>query len=160
LEQQRVSDNKPEASATTCIVGCKLPHGLKLEIKVNDGAVVSHTLKGTNASRIVGANGAGVGYGLTDGIPTDFMLEWFKRNEKHPAVTNGSIFMHTSEKSAVARAREGREIRTGIEPIDPMQDPRFVRETDTKKLVLDKDAEASYRKQKLENPARGRQIVE
>jgi hypothetical protein len=127
---------------------------LQLRIKHEDGSVVAYILKGTNAARIVGPNGAGVGYGLTDGIPTEFMTEWLKRNAKHPAVANGSIFMHTSEKGAMARAREGREIRTGIEPIDPMQDAQ------ARGLTVDKEAEASYRRQIAENPMRNRQIVE
>lgn len=149
-----MSEQRIEASAATCIVGCKLPHGLVLEIRANDGARIVHTLNGTNAARIVGANGAGVGYGLTDGIPTEFMTEWLKRNARHPAVVNGAIFMHTSAKGAEARAREGAKITTGIEPIDPILDAR------AKGLTVDREAETAYRRQIAVNPERGRQIVE
>jgi len=138
----------PEASATTCVVGCKLPHGLKMQLRSKDGTIAEFTIKGTNASRIVG------GYGLTEAIPTEFMAEWLKRNAKHPAVVNGSIFMHSDGRNAEARAREGREIKTGIEPLDPIEH--------AKKFKLEPDAEAikAYREQKANNPARGRQIIE
>lgn len=138
------------ASPTTCIVGCKLPHGIILELKTDAGIVVRHTLKGMNHRRIVG------GYGLTEGIPTDFMMEWLKRNERHPAVANGSIFMHTDGRSAESRAKDGRLIRTGIEPIDPLDtktQSRF-------KIAMDKAGEQAYRKQLAENPVRDRQHVE
>lgn len=138
----------PEASPTTCVVGCKLPHGLKLELRNESGVVQAHTLKGANDTRIVG------GYGLTDGIPTSFMTTWLERNAKHPAVVNGAIFMHDSVRGAESCAREFRELRTGIEAIDPIADAR------AKGLEIDKDAAAKYRKQQAENPHRNRQRVE
>lgn len=139
-----------DASATTCIVGCKTPHGLVAQLFSDDGksVVKSFTIKGMNSARIVG------GYGLTDGVPTDFMVEWLKRNAEHPAVKNGSVFIHTSVRGAEARAREGREIRTGLETIDPMRDSR------KHGLVVDKESEAAYRKQVAENPMRDRQVQE
>lgn len=153
MSEQQNQQTKPEASATTCIVGCKLPHGLILTLIANDGAKISHELKGTNANRIIGVNSSGVGFALTDGIPTDFMVEWLKRNEKHLAVQNGSIFMHNTEKGAMSIARERAKVRTGIEPINPMEDSRAAG------LEVDKEAEKIYRKQMAENPVRNRQVV-
>lgn len=143
---------KLNASATTCIVGCKLPHGLVCQIFSDDlkSVVESHTIKGMNDVRIVG------GYGLTEGIPTEFMTEWLKRNKSHPAVANGSIFIHTSVQGAQARAKEGREIRSGLEAIDPMNRKDSRRHG----IVNDKESDAAYRKQVAENPERNRQIVE
>lgn len=141
-----------EASATTCVVGCKLPHGLHLELKGSEG-VVRHTLKGNNAARIIG------GYGITDGIPTEFMTQWLKKNAKHPAVIAGAIFMHNTVEGAVARAKEGREIRTGCEAIDPIaQAKRFSLNNGPSEER--ETAEAAYRKQVAENPVRNRQVVE
>lgn len=142
--------NPPQvaASATTCVVGCKLPHGLHLDLVNKDGQNVRYTLKGANAARIVG------GYGFTDGVPTEFMTEWLKVNANHPAVKAGAIFIHNSTKGAEARAREGRDIRTGLEALDP------VREAKARGLELDPAAIASYEKQKAENPVRDRQQVE
>jgi hypothetical protein len=144
-----MSEVKPEAAPTTCIVGCKLPHGLTLELRTDDGKVVGkHTLKGNNAARIVG------GYGLTENIPIDFMNEWLKRNAEHAAVKSHAVFIHTNLRGAEARAKEGRELKTGLEPIDPLLDAR------AKGLTVDKEAEANYRRQRAENPVRNRQQVE
>ena len=151
-----MSTTDPKKSPTTCIVGCKLPHGLVLELfeTDKDGKVIRvtgrHTLKGANDSRIYG------GYGLTDNIPTDFMEEWFKRNAKHPAVVNHSIFMHSDVNSARSRAKDGRDVNSGlgsINPLDKSTQSRF-------KIHMDKDGENAYRRQLAENPVRNRQIQE
>lgn len=139
---------QPRASATTCVVGCKLPHGLKLELKGNDGKVATHTLKGANAARIIG------GYGLTEGIPTEFMEQWLRENAEHPAVRNQSVFMHSSVNSARAHAKDARELRTGLEAINPIEDAKRF------KLDVDREAEKAYRQQVAENPVRDRQIRE
>lgn len=139
----------PEGSATTCVVACKLPHGLQLQLKNKDGAIsATFKAKGSNDARIVG------GYGMTEGIPTAFMEEWLRRNAAHPAVLNKSIFMHTSGRSAEAQAKEQRTVRTGLEAINPVDDAR------AKGLTVDKEAELNYRKQMADNPLRNRQIVE
>lgn len=151
-QQQTAGDGHPpqsvEASADTCIVGCKLPHGLHLDLRNRDGSTTRYTLKGANAARIVG------GYGFTDGIPTTFMEEWLKRNAKHPAVIQGAIFMHKDKASAEARAREGRDIRTGLEPLDP------VAESKKRGIEMDPEAVKNYELAKKQNPVRDRQIVE
>lgn len=144
--------SKPTASATTCVVGCKLPNGMTVELIEGKGkdarSVWKHTLKGMNSARIVG------GYGLTEGVSAEHMKEWLTRNAEHPAVKNGAIFMHTSGKGAEARAKEGREIRTGLDAIDPVANARRAG------IELDREAVAAYEKQKAENPLRDRQVVE
>lgn len=150
----------PEATATTCIVGCKLPHGLKLELfdkrASTDGKGVPLTrklvavqiVKGNNAARIVG------GYGLTENVPTAFMIEWLKQNAEHPAVSSGAIFMHNNGDGALARAKDGRGISTGLEAIDPIAEAKKFR------LEAEPDDVAAYRQQVATNPDRNRQIVE
>lgn len=133
----------------TVTVGCKLPHGLILDLKVG-GELVRHTLKGANAARIIG------GYGITENIPADFMEQWLKKNAKHPAVANGSIFLHNDTKSAESIARERREIDTGLGAIDPIKSG-MLRGEDGKD---DTAALANYNKLKRENPARNAQIQE
>jgi hypothetical protein len=145
----------PEASATTCIVGCKLPHGIIVELfagKVGSDfrSVWKQKLNGMNAARIVG------GYGLTEGVDRDRFTEWLKRNANHPAVVNRAIFMHTDAASARDVAKEGREIRTGLEAINPLD-----KSTKSQfKIALDEEGEKAYRKQVAENPVRERQIQE
>lgn len=136
-------------STTTCVVGCKLPHGLQCELRDKNGNTTDrHVIKGMNDARIVG------GYGITQGVPKSFMEEWFKRNFKHPAVVNGMIFMQTDTSSAEAQAKEGRDIRTGLESIDPLKDGT------RHGIVMDKESETEYRRQMQDNPVRDRQIVE
>lgn len=145
-QQQPPLQNSP----TTCVVGCKLPHGIICTLYDETGTkkLWEQRIKGKNESRIVG------GYGLTDGVNAEAFTEWLRRNEDHLAVKNGSIFMHSSVRGAEGRAKEGRAIKTGLEPIDPLADgKRFG-------LTIDKDAEAAYRKQMAENPVRDRQIQE
>lgn len=139
----------PEASASTCIVGCKLPHGIHLDLKrKGETQPTRYTLKGANASRIVG------GHGLTDGIPRDFMEAWLSVNARHPAVLAGAIFMHKDTASAEARAREGSATRTGLEALDP------VAEAARRGIAMDPAAVAAYEAAKKQNPVRDRQIVE
>lgn len=146
---QQTQQTKPEASSDTYIIGCKLPHGLKLELFNKDNTVKeAHTLKGNNAARIIG------GYGLTDGVPRAFFDEWLRRNAKHPAVLNQSIFMHTDLASAQDAAKERREVRSGLEAIDPIANAK------KHSLEVDPDAVKNYERQKAENPVRDRQLQE
>ncbi len=137
---------KLESSASTCLVGCKLPHGLKLELKDGEGRIITHVIKGMNDARIVG------GHGLTHGIPTDFMQQWMTVNKDHPAVKQSLIFMHTDVVSIESMAKERRAERSGLEAIDPLKDAR------KHGLNMDPEAEAAYRQQMAENPMRNRQV--
>lgn len=132
-----------------CTVGCKLPHGLHLDLKVN-GEPVRYTLNGANAARIVG------GHGITDNIPTEFMEQWLKKNVRHPAVVNGYIFMHGDNKSAEAMARERRDVETGLGPIDPVKSGMLKGPTGE----TDAAALADYNQKRAANPDRNRQIQE
>ena len=152
-----MSANPPKIERATCVVGCKLPHGLIMRLftkPVKEGEkpkeIARHTVKGMNDARIVG------GYGLTEGVPTEFMMKWLEDNAKHPAVVNRSIFIQSDMKNAEAAAKDGREIHTGLEAINPLHSgtqKRF-------KIDMDKEGEAAYRKQLAENPVRNRQQVE
>lgn len=126
----------------TCVVGCKLPHGLSITLA--DGQTIE--LKGANASRIVG------GHGLTPGVPAELFQKWLKENRALQFVRSGLIFMHTDVASANDMAKERTATRTGLEPIDPTQSKNGV--------IMDKAAVANFRKQQAENPDRNRQIRE
>src|ERR1044071_7390126 len=108
------NDNTAPSSAKVVAVGCKLPHGLHLDLKRNDGSSERVTLKGANDARIVG------GYGITENVSAEFMTKWLEKNKKQQAVANGSIFIHADVKSAESKAKERRGVVTGIEPIDPI----------------------------------------
>lgn len=154
---QKIEDKTPEGSATTCVVGCRLPHGLVLQLRMKNGRPDARgtfeplgrrfTVKGANDSRIVG------GAGFTENVPTEFMVEWLKQNAEHPAVVNRNIFMHTDGKSVEAVARETKGQTTGLEAIDPIESARKYG------LAVDPESVAAYQRQKAENPERNRQLI-
>lgn len=123
-----------------CLVGCKLPHGLKVDLPGMDAPI---TLKGANAARVMG------GYGITKGIPRESFRKWLRANAKRDFVMNGSVFMVDDEKSARSRAAEGRDEKTGFEAMDPSKPPSGI--------VMDDDAKKALAKQVAENPDRNRQ---
>lgn len=131
---------------STCIVGCKLPHGLNIDLDVG-GRKVPFTLKGRNASRIIG------GYGLTTGVPKDAFVAWLESHKEFPYVRNQYLFVHNDMAGARAHARDNEKLRTGMEPIDPLDVKRVghaLSPEDVKKLA----------QQRAENPDRNRQIIE
>lgn len=137
-------------SSTTVIVGCKLPNGLHLDVKNNEGETVRHTVAGANASRIVG------GYGMTAGIPAEFMAKWFEQNARHPAVINKTIFIHSQASSARAIAKEHAEVETGLQALDPVKLGMLNNEDGD----VDKKELKKFRQAQAENPRAGRQIQE
>lgn len=123
----------------TCIVGCKLPHGLQIELP---GQPKPIKLNGNNSARIIG------GYGITPGIPKEAMEKWIADHKDLAYVRNGSVFVERSEKDARAYARERVAERTGFEAMDPAA--RQLSPEDAKVLA----------KQRAENPDRNRQVDE
>jgi hypothetical protein len=150
MSNQNANANSIEASTKTVTVGCKLPNGLHLDLKANDGATSRVTLKGANDSRIVG------GFGLTENVSAEFMERWLKKNAKHPAVVGGAIFIHSDMRSAESLAKERRDLTTGLDAIDPVKSGMLRNETGQD----DPKAIADYNKRKQENPARNRQVQE
>lgn len=134
----------------TVIVGCKLPNGLHLDLRNNEGEVIRHTIAGANAARIVG------GYGLTPGVPAEFMAKWFEVNARHPAVVNKSIFIHSQASSARSIAKEHEKLETGLQPLDPVKLDMLNNENGE----IDKKELAKFRQAQAENPRAGRQIQE
>lgn len=138
-----------DSKATFVSVGCKLPHGLHLDLKQN-GEPVRVTLVGANAARIVG------GYGITENVPAEFMTEWLKKNAKHKAVVNGLIFVHNDMKSAESMAKERRKNDSGLEAIDPVASGMLKGENGQD----DVGALATYNEARAKNPSRNAQRVE
>lgn len=94
-------------TSKTVTVGCKLPHGLRLD---HEGHRV--TLNGANSSRVIG------GYGMTE-VDGDFWEAWLSRHRDYPPVTAGLVFAQNTAKSAESQAKEQAQVATGFEPIDP-----------------------------------------
>lgn len=136
----------------TCIVGCKLPHGLivdlnptyddKGRIKTSDRL----TLKGANSAIVMG------GFGVTQGVPREAFQAWVVEHKASPYVMNGSVFVVTTEASARAQATEKRTERTGFEQIDPAKKSAL-----TAGLDMDPAALKALAQQRAENPMLARQ---
>lgn len=103
-------------------VGCKLPHGIHMDLQMPGKPKVRVTLKGNNSARVIG------GYGITERVPKEHFDEWMKLNKNHAFITGNLIFGMSNTASAEAKAKEYAEHRHGMEPInsnDPASDPRL-----------------------------------
>jgi hypothetical protein len=134
-------------SKESVTVGCKLPHGIILDVKTASGELVRQIIKGSNDARIVG------GYGITENVSSELWDQWLKEHPRHKAVLNGSLFIHNELKSAISIAKERRKVETGLDPVDPLRSGMLVG-ADGK---VDPVAERNYRKQCAENPDRNKQ---
>jgi hypothetical protein len=92
----------------TVTVGCKLPHGLHLDV-----AGKRVTVEGTNGATIIG------GHGITRNVDKAFFEEWLRINKDSDAVKNELIFAHEKDASTAAEANEKEGNRSGFEGIDP-----------------------------------------
>lgn len=114
------AENKAN-STDTVTVGCKLPHGLHLDIYNADAktpeeratVIARHTINGQNSQEIVG------GHGITLGVPKAHFEQWMALNKNSAAVRNGLIFAHENAQSAVREAQEKKDTKSGFEGIDP-----------------------------------------
>ena len=111
----------PPSSRNVIAVGCKLPHGMHLDIRQAGEAVQRVTLKGTNsltAGAIIRPATIG-GFAITENVPKEFFEAWLSKHKEHPAVRNNLIFAHTQVASVQDMAEERSEISNGLDPIDP-----------------------------------------
>jgi hypothetical protein len=135
----------------TCIVGCRLPHGLNVDLLVKKGdkkrGIPDETqrlvIKGANSARIMG------GHGITTGVPKEAFTKWLASKASLAYVRNGSVWVVDNAASARSVAAERKGERTGFEGIDPLKS----------KGISPEDAKVLER-QRAENPARGRQVDE
>lgn len=101
-------------STDTVTVGCKLPHGMHLDIYTEDGQVAArHTINGQNASEVIGD------HGITIGVPKAHFEEWMRLNKGSAAVRNGLIFAHDKAENVAREANEKQANKSGFEGIDP-----------------------------------------
>ena len=137
---------RPKESSLTCIVGCKLPNGLHLQLsRMEDSheSTMGGVIRNIKVGRFFGErytlNGTrlpfGVipdyiitssGYALTSGIPRDFMDEWLRVNHDSDAVNNKLIIVQNDEASVRAQSSELKDVKSGLEPIDPANPPRSI----------------------------------
>jgi hypothetical protein len=139
--EERVS--RPVTTGPTCTIGCKVPMGLVLRLfdmvpsmeQAPGGA--RPIKKAQPRPQTVTLRGPGhlwknpqlprdeveflqpAGYALTHGVPLDFWREWYEQNKHDYLVENGLVFAAKDESDARAQSKDGREYKSGLEPIDP-----------------------------------------
>lgn len=103
-------------NAEMVTIACKIPMGLHLDIALpGEGEDFERvTIAGSNHPEAV------FGYGMTT-APKDFAQAWLTQNAKHPAVTKGLLFVHKDQRGAHAEAREKKDLRSGMEGIEPKE---------------------------------------
>lgn len=110
------------ASTQTVTVGCKLPHGLILQLressKTNEGVISNFIgepviVAGANSAAVIG------GHGITPDVDKEFFDKWLDQNKAAPFVTKKLIFAHEKEGSVKAQATEQATNPTGFEGVDP-----------------------------------------
>lgn len=107
------------------VVGCKLPHGLILELGTPP-KIRRVTLKGSNSTQIVGVNPLVGQFGLTPDVDKDFIDEWLTKNADLVFVKTKMIFVQKDQRSAEAEAREKFKLKSGLEPLNPQNAPKGV----------------------------------
>jgi len=115
----------------TVSVGCKLPWGLICEMGTpgedDYKRIVLHGSNSTDprnpAARMTKLPVAVAGgYGLTPGVPKDFIEAWMKKHSRLDAVRTGLIFIEAA-KDATAHADIYKGLQHGFEPLDPTRAP-------------------------------------
>lgn len=142
-----IPTSKPETTGDTVTVACKLPHGIVLRVfgfdeidePMRDGSWkkikrprplegLTFTVRGTwagSAGQAFHRNNSSVaellpgGYALTQGCPKHIWEQWYAQNQRSMIVRNKIVFAHASHSTIQHEARTFREVRTGMEPLDP-----------------------------------------
>ncbi|MDE3023343.1 MAG: hypothetical protein KGI54_16090 [Pseudomonadota bacterium] len=96
----------------TVTVGCKLPHGLILEIGKQ-----KYVLNGAHTAQVLGFNGERIG--ITHNVDKDFFDKWMETHKEYQPVKAGLIFAHEKEANVIAEGKEKKKVKTGFEAIDP-----------------------------------------
>jgi hypothetical protein len=114
-----------EKNSGMVLVGCKLPHGLNLDL-YDAGNNLKHRqkLRGIMGFHIPNPDRKFVnpetsfGHTITP-VPRAHWDAWLEKNKNHPAIVNGFIYVAKSQSDAVAIAKEHENELTGAEQLDP-----------------------------------------
>lgn len=107
-------------------VACKLPNGLVIDLKQEDGTYAAFTLNGAFKApgvldRRVKETAPGE-VGLTP-IPKEFWNKWSELNKDFAPFKNGLIFAQKNPREALAEARDKESVKTGLERLEKPKEP-------------------------------------
>lgn len=136
-------------------VACKLPNGLVLRVfsmvdkdeHVMGGGVKTTKVAQEFPERVV-LNGWSHpqnhsarhqiegGFALTPGVDKEFFDLWLDQNKDSDVVRNGLVFSQARTDSAASAARERKDVRSGMERLDPSKLPvKGIKTDDTRKAA-------------------------
>jgi hypothetical protein len=100
------------------VIGCRLPHGLTLS---HPNPEVKHkvTLAGLHSSKLVNRDGGPAAQYVTTTVDADFWEVWKTAYRGYKPLQTGAIFEARNETEAIAKAKELRKEKTGLEPLQP-----------------------------------------
>lgn len=101
-------------------VGCRLPHGLHLDVGQGE-AVKRVTIAGANRARLIG------GAGVTP-VPKDHWDAWHAKNKDLAFMKSGAVFVTKSPADAEMEGEQRKSDKTGFEGADPAQVDRKLKE--------------------------------
>lgn len=94
-------------------VGCKLPNGVLVEIH---GYKIK--LNGSNSSNIIG------GFGITEGVDSDFFHEWMTLYESMPFIKKGLVFGLNKTDDVRKESLVRESIKNGLERLSVSKMPQ------------------------------------
>ncbi len=133
---------KTAGSTATVTVACKLPNGLWLRVfeweefdepmygggfKRNKRSIETgrYMVRGpAHPQQKAPTVALQSGYALTPGIPKEFWDKWLHDNRKTPMVEKGLIFAHENKQRVRDMAKDNKDVKTGLERIDPEKLPK------------------------------------
>ena len=70
------------------------------------------------------------GFTLTHNVDKDLFDEWMAQNKDHDLIKNGLLFAHEKPNNTGAEAREKRDVKSGLEPLDRNALPKGISTAD------------------------------
>lgn len=114
-------------------VGCKLPHGLTLEMGFHidrDSNVTReegyrrYTLNGTNSNLVKGAPASRETLPGITLVDEAFMKAWLEKNKGLGFVKAGYVYIIKNDAEGEAIKLDQKKMTTGFEPLDPTKAPK------------------------------------
>ncbi len=137
LQKAEPSQTRPKGTRDVVVVGCKLPSGLRIQLRDNDGKVHEVKLNGSAApvaptlARPMPAHRISSTFGMTT-VDKEMWEAWVAEHKSYPPLVKGFIFAAPRSDSADSKARERQAEKTGLEPR-----PRPAKAKDGEKNVVE-----------------------
>jgi hypothetical protein len=112
------------------LIGCKLPHGLYLDLKDKAGNIKSRAKLLGNANftlpnpdrKFKGVNTESTFGDTINEVDKDLWDAWIKIHAEHPAILSGAVYMAAKRDDALARAKEHQHENVGFDKLDPKKE--------------------------------------